>query len=124
MANGDKSIKNKFFFSVMLFAFSWVIIGDLISFHIEIIYGNKLYDWHQPYTKTQKTDSKTIKVKYGKKDNSSKSLSLSFIAAKSLNITNSDFISSVFQIKTEKLTSTIINCFNNRAPPISLLRFL
>jgi hypothetical protein len=70
---GRKSAKHLFFFSIMLFTFSWVVIGDLVSFHIELIYGDKLHGLHQPFTKTQKDSSQTFKVKEKVKDNSSHS---------------------------------------------------
>ena len=60
----------------MMTAFLWVIIGDLVSFHIELIYGDKQNHSHQPFTKSQKDDGSTYKIKSKTKDNSSKSKKL------------------------------------------------
>jgi hypothetical protein len=51
----------------MMIAFMWVVIGDLVSIHMELIFGTKNINWHHPFAKTQKSDSKTFKVKTDKK---------------------------------------------------------
>jgi len=44
----------------------WVIVGDLVSIHMELIFGTKNINWHHPFAKTQKTDSAAFKVKKDK----------------------------------------------------------
>ena len=51
----------------MIFAFLWVIIGDLVSMHIRAICDNDIQQ-EQPFSKTQKSDKKSYKVD-GKKIN-------------------------------------------------------
>ena len=59
----------------MIFAFLWVIIGDLVSMHIRVICDSDIQQ-HQPFSKTQKSDKKSFKVdskkvaKVTKSDNS------------------------------------------------------
>ncbi len=79
MKKNIKSPKQKLYISVMMAVFMWVIIGDLVSFHIEILSGNKFHGTHQPFTKTQKDEGRTFKVKEKTKDNSSKSKRFVFI---------------------------------------------
>ncbi len=79
MTTKTKSIKQKLFFSAMIMAFLWVIIGDLVSIHLNVIYGDTKSDWHQPLAKTQKTEKKTYKVGSHNSSDYSKLLHLSFI---------------------------------------------
>ena len=79
MTTKTKSIKQKLFFSAMIMAFLWVIIGDLVSIHLNVIYGETKSDWHQPLAKTQKTEKKTYKVGSHNSSDYSKLLHLSFI---------------------------------------------
>ena len=75
MTTGTKTIKQKLFFSAMVLAFMWVIIGDLVTIHLEVYFGKKVKgDWHQPYSKTHKDDTATYKVKTHKTDGSNKHL--------------------------------------------------
>ena len=59
--NMKRTTKYRLFLASMVFAFMWVIIGDLVSMHIHIIY-NKDIAHHQPFTKTHKSDKKSFKV--------------------------------------------------------------
>ncbi len=47
---------------LMMFAFSWVVIGDLVQFHLDLILGKGMHVWHQPFTKAEKGSTKTLKV--------------------------------------------------------------
>ena len=60
-------------------AFLWVIISDLVSIHLNVIYGETKSDWHQPLAKSQKIEKKTYKVGSSNSDDYSKLLYLSFI---------------------------------------------
>jgi len=74
MTTGTKTIKQKLFFSAMVLAFAWVITGDLVSIHLEVIFGKKIdSSWHHPFAKTHKDDS-TYKVKNHKSDSQNKHL--------------------------------------------------
>jgi len=93
MTSVTKTIKQKLFYSAMVFAFMWVITGDLVSIHLKVIFGDKVKsDWHQPYTKTHKDDS-TYKVQKSKTDGSSKVKHLSFIGSDVLrfSLTSNDY---------------------------------
>ena len=57
----ERTTKYRLFLSTMIFAFMWVIIGDLVSMHIQVIYGDDIVE-HQPFTKTEKSDKKSFKV--------------------------------------------------------------
>ena len=75
----NKLPKYKLFFGAMIFAFLWVIIGDLVNMHIRVITGEDLYGHHQPYAKSNKTDKKAFKVKDKKAGNDSKDLDTNFL---------------------------------------------
>ncbi|MBN2669134.1 MAG: hypothetical protein JXR60_07885 [Bacteroidales bacterium] len=71
------SYKSKLYFATMIFAFLWVIIGDLVAMHIHVIYGKDLYDCHQPYSKSHKTsDHKDFQIKTQKAEKAFKSLKI------------------------------------------------
>lgn len=55
-----KSFKNRLLFSIMIFAFLWVIIGDLVSMHINVIYNVNIQN-EQPYIKSDKSSTKVKK---------------------------------------------------------------
>lgn len=75
MTTGAKTIKQKLFFSTMVLAFMWVIIGDLVTIHLEVYFGKKINTcWHNPLAKTHKDDNSTFKVKNHKSDSQSKHL--------------------------------------------------
>lgn len=53
--------------SIIFFSFLWVVIGDLVAMHINVIYDVDIYEL-QPFAKTQKSDEKTYKITKGKSD--------------------------------------------------------
>ena len=81
----SRAQKYRLYFSAMIFAFLWVIIGDLVNMHIHVITGKDLYGHHHPFAKTQKSEKKSFKVK-GKSGNNNNSntyaLSFNFISEK------------------------------------------
>jgi len=117
MTNESKSIRQKMFFSAMVIAFMWVITGDLVAFHLELIYGKASNNWHQPYAKTHKDDVKVFKVKTQKADNSSKSKQLHFLIAKSFeNYIVSQLIS--FSVASSGITQVVeVESRTLRGPP-------
>jgi hypothetical protein len=45
---------------IMAFAIFWMVIGDLITYHQEKIFGNNFFDTHSPFSKPKsKDDGKT-----------------------------------------------------------------
>ncbi len=62
MAIRDNSSQYRLYFATMIFAFLWVIIGDLVAMHIRVIAGVDLFGCHQPFAKTHK-EQKNFKVK-------------------------------------------------------------
>jgi len=117
MTKQTKSIKQKLFFSAMVLAFMWVIIGDLVAIHLELIYGNKNSNWHQPYTKTHKDDQQTYKVKTQKTDGSSKVKHHSFISSSTskTHIALQDY--HYYNINTQLLHSQHLGLRYLRGPP-------
>ena len=52
---------------IMAFAIFWMVIGDLITYHQEKIFGTNYYEHHTPFTKPgSKDDGKTGHLKVGK----------------------------------------------------------
>ena len=62
MAIRDNLTRYRLYFAIMIFAFLWVIIGDLVAMHIRVIAGVDLFGCHQPFAKTHK-EQKSFKVK-------------------------------------------------------------
>ncbi len=112
-----RSAKHYFFLTIMITAFSWVIIGDLVSFHMELLYGDKYQNHHQPFTKTQKDDSRTLKVKEKTKDQSAKTGSFHLVATDPFHpktFKKTGFVTRFFQkIQPEHLVLNL----SPRAPP-------
>lgn len=116
----NKLPKYKLFFGAMIFAFLWVIIGDLVNMHIRVITGDDLYGHHQPYAKSNKTDKKSFKVKDKKAGNDSKELDINFL---------SDEVSDLFDYRKatdflywfvpKLIASASHNSSQGRAPPQS-----
>jgi hypothetical protein len=71
MALKNNKSKYRLYFTAMVFAFLWVIIGDLVAMHIRVIAGIDLYGCHQPFAKTHK-EQKNFKVKSHKTIDGSK----------------------------------------------------
>ena len=52
---------SKFIKLLMAFAIFWMVIGDLITYHQQVIFGVNYFDTHNPFTKPKsKDDGKTI----------------------------------------------------------------
>jgi len=55
---------SKFIEMLMAFAIFWMVIGDLITYHQQVIFGVNYFDTHNPFTKPKsKDDGKTISFK-------------------------------------------------------------
>ena len=65
-----QSSKSKLFFTIMIFAFLWVIIGDLVAMHIHVIADIDIYN-HSLFAKSNKTDKKCYKNKSNKSSDNS-----------------------------------------------------
>lgn len=58
---------SKFIEMLMAFAIFWMVIGDLITYHQQVIFGVNYFDTHNPFTKPKsKDDGKTISFKQHK----------------------------------------------------------
>ncbi len=74
-------------FTAMVVSFLWVIIGDLVSIHLKVYFGDKYSECqHHPFAKTNKGDTKYFKVKDHKSKDDSSINHLVFIASNSINI--------------------------------------
>ena len=74
-------------FTAMVVSFLWVIIGDLVSIHLKVYFGDTHSECqHHPFAKTNKNDTKYFKVKDHKSKDDSSLNHLVFIASNSLNI--------------------------------------
>jgi len=112
--------KYKLFFGAMIFAFLWVIIGDLVNMHVRAITGGDLYGHHQPYAKSNKTDKKSFQVKDKKSSNDGKSLDLSLFSEEISELLNfrsaTDFL---YWFVPKFIASTSQSSPLGRAPPRS-----
>jgi hypothetical protein len=52
---------NRWIFAIMIFAFFWLVIGELITLHQKAIYGFDPFTQETPYSKPDNTSSKTDK---------------------------------------------------------------
>ena len=77
----------KIFLSVMIFAFLWVIIGDLVNMHVRVFTGKDLYGHHQPFAKAHKHDKNVFKVKTQKSSNNVNKIDSSKFLSKTLQAT-------------------------------------
>jgi len=91
-----KPSRNRMYFTAMIFALMWVVIGDLVAMHIHVITGQDLYDCHQPYTKSKKADHKTFKIK----------------TQKSIDFSNMGLAFSEFNSQIDKVYFSLIEVFN------------
>lgn len=58
---------SKFIEMLMAFAIFWMVIGDLITYHQQVIFGVNYFDTHNPFTKPKsKDDGKTFSFKQHK----------------------------------------------------------
>jgi len=62
-----KETVSKFIKLLMAFAIFWMVIGDLITYHQQVIFGVNYFDTHNPFTKPKsKDDGKTLNFKQHK----------------------------------------------------------
>ncbi|MDA3944538.1 MAG: hypothetical protein PF694_13490 [Bacteroidetes bacterium] len=55
---------SKFIKLLMAFAIFWMVIGDLITYHQQVIFGVNFFDTHNPFTKPKsKEDGSTLVFK-------------------------------------------------------------
>ena len=74
-------------FTAMVVSFLWVIIGDLVSIHLKVYFGDTHSECqHHPFAKTHKSDTKVLKVKDHKSKEDSSTNHSSFIASNLINI--------------------------------------
>ena len=103
----------------MLFAFTWVIISDLVGMHINVICNIDIYDNH-PFAKTQKSDKKSSKVKKDKNGDDDEALyNLLYIGENTTSLINNYCLKIIPSTKTLFFTDADFEKYlQNRAPPI------
>jgi hypothetical protein len=104
--------------SIIFFSFLWVVIGDLVAMHINVIYDVNIYEL-QPFAKTQKSDEKTYKTNKGKTD--SNSFSLDFVCEEYNSYSNLYLESVVIEFNSldEFYPSNYTPQLPGRSPPIA-----
>ena len=65
--SGQHIKTNRWIFSLMLIAFFWLVIGDLVTLHQKAIYGFDPFSVETPFTKTDNNHSSRTKVDKGSK---------------------------------------------------------
>jgi len=105
-------------FTAMVVSFLWVIIGDLVSIHLKVYFGDTHSECqHHPFAKTHKSDTKVLKVKDQKSKGDSSANHLVFIESSSINLTPlvaTEFYTS--QIIELSLRQTLV-LVSQRGPP-------
>ncbi len=117
----NKSTKNKLFLSIMIFAFLWVIIGDLVNMHVRVITGKDLYGHHQPFSKTHKSNGKTFKVGSKKINKTTNNSIVNLFFSESIQATflshTKDFL---YWFIPQLVAENSSKCSLGRAPPYSV----
>lgn len=117
MTAKTKTIKQKLFFSAMALAFIWVIVGDLVSIHLTVYFGEIINSsWHHPFAKTHKDDN-TFKVQKHKTDGSSKVKPLSFNSSNGFYIHHASSDYYYFDANTQILHFQDVGYLFLRGPP-------
>ncbi len=110
-----RRVLNKILLSIMIIAFTWVIIGDLVNMHMKLIYKKDLNKHNTYYTKSHKSDKKDYlfgsKIQKKAKDFGN-TANNTFNFNISVNYTNV-FIAEILNLKTNKLHSSLLL----RGPP-------
>jgi len=110
--------RNILFSAITMFAFLWVIIGDLVAMHINVIYNVDVYNV-QPYAKTKKSDEKCLKLKKGESFDGSFFVDLMFLDVKDFYVNYSDYTEINFVKELNfNIYHVIINS-SGRSPPTS-----
>ncbi len=113
-----RTSKYKIFLSVMILSFLWVIIGDLVAMHIKLIYDVDIQSQY-PFTKTQKTDSKTYKTQKNKSSDDNQILYLDFFVISSNTSVNLyEFKNTNFKFISELKSKYKQNYILGRSPPV------
>ncbi len=106
------------YIGIMIFAFLWVIIGDLVAMHIRVISDNNLNNSHIPYAKVQKVDKKCFKFNKKQKDTLSDDDSNSFILVDNYKKTLKNNNISNFRVAENDINNFILSNNLLRGPPL------
>jgi hypothetical protein len=108
----------------MAFAIFWMVIGDLITYHQKVIFGVKLFDDQDPFTKPKSQDNgKTVSFKVhkgsDKPENFHNSLVHALIAEQDNKITRHFIAFRFSQLPSSAYKSLHNSIIQLRAPPFS-----
>jgi hypothetical protein len=106
----------------MAFAIFWMVIGDLITYHQEVMFGVKLFEEQDPFTKPKsQDDGKTASLKahkgVDKPENFHSSLIYALIAEQDNKITRHFIAFTLFQLPPSAYISLHNSIIGLRAPP-------
>jgi len=107
---------------LMAFAIFWMVIGDLITYHQEVIFGVKLFEDKKPFTKPKsQEDGKTASFKThkgsAKSENCHNCLLLASLAEQDNSITKHFMAISFFRWPATTHKSVHNSIIGLRAPP-------
>lgn len=111
--------KNRILFSsLMIFAFMWVVIGDLVAMHINVICEIDIYNQHH-FAKTNKSDKKNYKTKNCKTSDENLFLYLFFIEEQTISLDKNTSFKEISIFKfSNHFSADIIDFPKGRSPPI------
>ena len=113
-----KSKKRILLSGIMIFAFMWVIIGDLVAMHVNVICDIDIFNQH-PFAKTNKSDEKNYKTNNSKTSDDNLFLFLFFIKEQPISLNNDNPFDEISIIKLLNYFSADIKEFpKGRSPPI------
>jgi hypothetical protein len=106
----------------MAFAIFWMVIGDLITYHQEVMFGVKLFEEQNPFTKPKsQEDGKTVSFKAHKGSDKPESFHSSLIYAlmadQDNKITRHFIAFTLFQLPPSAYISLHNSIIGLRAPP-------
>lgn len=113
---GRKPNRTKLFTVLSIIAFTWVILGDLVAMHINVICDINVYS-HQPYAKTQKSNEKCIKAKKDDTSTHTFFVDLLFHSEQDSQHVYSDFTKINFLTELDFNFYTIVINSSGRSPP-------
>ena len=113
-----KSKKRILLSGIMIFAFMWVIIGDLVAMHVNVICDIDIFNQH-PFAKTNKSDEKNYKTNNSKTSDDNLFLFLFFIKEQPISLNNDNPFDEISIIKFSNYFSADIKDFpKGRSPPV------
>jgi hypothetical protein len=109
--------KNILFTLLTSFALAWVIWGDLVAMHINVIYDVDIHSL-QPYAKTHKSDEKIIKSKDGKTTAFNFFHDIFLCEKETFQFEPGNYIVTAYTEYTDVLYNLYIHSLKGRSPPV------